>query len=61
MFGVRETTANDIFHYWLSILNELLPASLLEQVKKNESDYELLTEHTSTKLTPSLKPYLPQC
>jgi len=40
VFGVRETTAN-----------ELLPASLLEQLKKNESDYELLTEHAPTKLT----------
>jgi len=33
-FGVSETTANDIFNYWLPILGELLPPSLLEQVKK---------------------------
>jgi hypothetical protein len=33
-FGVSESTANNIFHYWLDILIELLPASLLEQVKK---------------------------
>jgi hypothetical protein len=33
-FGVSESTANNIFHYWLDILTELLPASLLEQVKK---------------------------
>jgi len=33
-FGVSESTANNIFHYWLDIFNELLPASLLEQVKK---------------------------
>jgi Helix-turn-helix of DDE superfamily endonuclease len=33
-FGVSETTANDTFNYWLPILGELLPASLLEQVKK---------------------------
>lgn len=33
-FGVSESTANNIFHYWLVILTDLLPASLLEQVKK---------------------------
>jgi hypothetical protein len=33
-FGVSESTANDIFHYWSELLGELLPASLLEQVKK---------------------------
>lgn len=33
-FGVSESTAHSIFHYWLDILNELLPESLLEQVKK---------------------------
>jgi len=43
-FGVSESTANDTFHYWLPILKELLPASMLEQVKKNESDYELVQE-----------------
>ena len=32
-FGVSESTANDIFHYWSELLRELLPASLLEQVK----------------------------
>jgi hypothetical protein len=39
-FEVSESTANDIFHNWIKILRELLPASLLEQVKKNESDWE---------------------
>ena len=33
-FGVSESTANNIFHYWLNIFTELLPGSLLEQVKK---------------------------
>ena len=33
-FGVSESTANNIFHYWLDIFSDLLPASLLEQVKK---------------------------
>jgi hypothetical protein len=35
-FGVSESTANDIFHYWLPILHELLPFSLSEQVKKTK-------------------------
>ena len=47
-FGISKTEANDTFHYWLGILRKILPASLLEQVEKNESDYaiaiELLTE-----------------
>jgi hypothetical protein len=33
-FGVSESTAHNLFHYWSNILRELLPASLLEQVKK---------------------------
>ncbi len=47
-FEVCESTANNIFHYWLDILNQILPSSLLEQVKKNPSDEqwvkEILTE-----------------
>jgi DDE superfamily endonuclease/Helix-turn-helix of DDE superfamily endonuclease len=43
-FGVSESTANDTFNYWLPILNELLPSSLLEQVKKNVGDYEIVKE-----------------
>ena len=35
-FGVSESTANNIFHYWIDILRELLPPSLLEQVKKKK-------------------------
>lgn len=38
-FGVSESTANNIFHYWLKILSVLLPPSLLEQFK-NEDEYE---------------------
>lgn len=33
-FGVSESTANDTFNHWFPILRELLPSSLLEQVKK---------------------------
>ena len=43
-FGVSESTANDTFNYWLPLLQELLPSSLLEQVKKNASDYEIVLE-----------------
>jgi hypothetical protein len=47
-FGPSESTANYIFHRRLKILTELLPASLLEKVKKNDSEYswviEILTE-----------------
>jgi hypothetical protein len=39
-FGVSESTAHNLFHSWSKILRELLPASLLEQVKKNEKDWE---------------------
>ncbi|WP_293156155.1 transposase family protein [Okeania sp. SIO2C9] len=28
IFGVSESTANNIFHYWIDIFRELLPASL---------------------------------
>jgi len=37
-FGISKTSANDIFHYWLKILREILPASLLEQVRNQTSD-----------------------
>ncbi|MGB3510226.1 MAG: transposase family protein [Microcoleaceae cyanobacterium] len=41
-FGVSETTANDIFNYWTPIIGELLPPSLLEQVKKTQVTKKLL-------------------
>ena len=37
-FGVSKTTANDTFHYWLTILRRILPASLLEQAERNGDD-----------------------
>lgn len=33
-FGISESAAHYIFHYWIKILRELLPASLVEQEKK---------------------------
>ncbi|MGB3507848.1 MAG: transposase family protein [Microcoleaceae cyanobacterium] len=36
-FGVSESTANNIFHYWIDILPELLPPSLLEQIPEKDA------------------------
>ena len=36
MFQVTESTANNYFHYWLKILNNALPPSLIEQAKNQE-------------------------
>lgn len=41
-FGVSETTANDTFNYWFPLLRDLLPSSLLEQVKKTPVTTKLL-------------------
>ena len=43
-FGISKTSANDIFHYWLEILREILPASLLEQVRNQASEREVVQE-----------------
>ncbi len=47
-FKVSKNEANDTFDYWNTIVRELLPPSLLEQVEHQDSDYavvqELLTE-----------------
>jgi len=43
-FGISKTEANDTFHYWLGILRNILPASLLEQVEKHDSDYAIALE-----------------
>jgi len=43
-FGVSESAANYMFHYWLGILRNLLPASLVEQVKKKASEWEWIEE-----------------
>jgi len=44
MFQVSESTANDVFKYWLKILSESMPSSLLEQVKKFDSGTDELKE-----------------
>lgn len=43
-FGISESAANYIFHYWIKIFRELLPPSLLEQVKKSENEEEWVKE-----------------
>ena len=43
-FDVSESTAHNVFHYWLNILREILPSSLLEQVKKNPSEEKWIKE-----------------
>lgn len=44
-FNISESTAHKTFHYWLDILKELLPASLVEQVKKKENEYLWILEY----------------
>jgi DDE superfamily endonuclease/Helix-turn-helix of DDE superfamily endonuclease len=46
-FGISKSRANSIFHYWLKILEQLLPPSLIEQFKKKlneEEEYEDLEQ-----------------
>jgi hypothetical protein len=43
-FGISKTEANDTFHYWLLIIRNILPASLIEQVEKNQSDHAIALE-----------------
>lgn len=43
-FGVSKSEANGTLHYWLKILRQLLPASLLEQVEAPCSDYAMVQE-----------------
>nr|WP_206757379.1 transposase family protein [Nostoc sp. FACHB-280] len=44
LFGISKTEANDAFHYWIPILRDVLPASLLEQVSNNESNLLFVQE-----------------
>ena len=51
MFQVSESTANNLFHYWQKIIRKALPCSLLEQVKKCESELkEILVKLTEYEL-----------
>ncbi len=48
IFGISQTSANDIFHYWLLILRDLLPSSIIEdwekELENDEVVKDLLTE-----------------
>jgi hypothetical protein len=44
-FGISKAEAKDTFHYWLEILRNVFPASLLEQVEKHDSDYAMTTQN----------------
>jgi hypothetical protein len=35
-FGISKTSANDIFHYWLRILREILPSLFVRTSKKSD-------------------------
>ncbi len=44
-FSISKTEAKDTFHYWLEILGNVLPTSLLEQAEKHDSDYGIPTQN----------------
>lgn len=43
-FDISKTEANDTFHKWLPIFRELLPASLLEELKNQPKNHQMLLE-----------------
>lgn len=49
LFDVSESTAHNIFHYWLPIFHDLLPESLFVQLQDQDSDWafaeEILEQH----------------
>ena len=44
-FGIWKTEAKDTFHYWLEILRNVFPPSLLKQVEKPHSAYTMATQN----------------
>ncbi|MEO3704382.1 transposase family protein [Trichormus azollae HNT15244] len=44
-FGISKTEAKHTFNYWLEILGNVLPASLLEEVEKHDRDYGIPTQN----------------
>lgn len=44
LFDVSRTKANNTFNYWVEILREMLPASQIEEAKKDEQKYQELCE-----------------
>lgn len=49
MFEVSESTANNIFHYWINIFQEMLPESIFSQLKDKKNDWEILREFLENK------------
>jgi len=47
LFDVSRTKANNTFNYWVEILREILPASQIEEAKKDEQKYQELCERLS--------------
>jgi len=41
LFDVSKTSANDAFNYWVDILRDILPASVMEEVQGIEKYEEL--------------------
>jgi len=41
LFDVSKTSANDAFNYWVDILRDILPASVMEEVQGREKYEEL--------------------
>ena len=44
-FGISKIEAKDTFHYWIEILRNVFPPSLLKQVEKDYSDYAMVTQN----------------
>lgn len=44
LFQVSESTAHNCFNYWQDLFREGLPASLLEQIKKQDENEEIVLE-----------------
>jgi hypothetical protein len=44
-FGIWKTEAKDTFYYWLEILRDVFPPSVLEQVEKHDRDYAMVTQN----------------
>ena len=48
-FGIFKTEVKDTFHYYLEIVGNVLPTSLLEKVEKHDRDYLIPTHNNLDK------------
>jgi DDE superfamily endonuclease len=44
-FNISKTEANDTFNYWIKIIRKILPASLIEEKKKEKEELEVVKEN----------------